>query len=163
MFRKMRRKAQELSREETLAILTANTAGVLGVSGDEDYPYTVPVSYVYHDGRLFFHCASEGHKIDGIQRNDKVSFCVIDRDEVIQATFTTHFRSAIVFGRARILTDEHERRTAVELLVKKYSPDYVEEGRLALEKSWNRTTVVEIRIEHMSGKAAIELIRASAS
>lgn len=142
-----------------MEILKKGTSGVLGVSGDDDYPYAVPLSYVYQDGKLFFHCAPSGHKIDGIHRNDKVSFCVIDQDEVIQKTFTTHFRSVIVFGRARLLTDDHERRMAMESLVKKFSPDYIKEGQLEIERSLDKVCLVEIAIEHMTGKAAMEIIR----
>ena len=159
MFREMRRKKQLLSNEETIAILKACTSGVLGVSGDDGYPYTVPLSYTYQDGKLYFHCAKGGHKLDGIKRNDKVSFCVIEKDEIIQKTFTTHFRSAIVFGRARILTDDRERRIALESLVERYSPDYLEEGQKEIEGGWDRVCVVEVTIEHLSGKAAIELVK----
>jgi nitroimidazol reductase NimA-like FMN-containing flavoprotein (pyridoxamine 5'-phosphate oxidase superfamily) len=158
MFREMRRKEQLLSQEETVAILKKGSSGVLGVSGDDDYPYTVPISYVYQDGKLFFHGAPSGHKIDSIRRNNKVSFCIIDQDEVIQKTFTTHFRSAIVFGRARIVTDDQERRMAIEALVEKYSPDYIHEGQLAMERGWEKVCLVEINIEHMTGKAAKEII-----
>lgn len=158
MFREMRRGKQLLSTEETVNILERRTAGVLGVTGDNGYPYTVPVSYVYKDGKLFFHCAKEGHKIDGIGRNDKVSFCVIDQDDIVQKTFTTHFASVIVFGRARILTEDDERRTALRCLIEKYSPDYREEGEQVIDDTWNRVCVVEIKIEHMTGKAAIELV-----
>jgi nitroimidazol reductase NimA-like FMN-containing flavoprotein (pyridoxamine 5'-phosphate oxidase superfamily) len=158
MFREARRKNQLLSQIETIGILKACTSGVLGVTGDAGYPYTVPISYAYQEGKLFFHCANEGHKIDGIKRNEKVSFCVIDKDEVIQKTFTTHYRSVIVFGRARILTEDRERRNALDCLVAKYSPDFINEGQQEIEKSWNRVCVVEIIIEHMTGKAAIEII-----
>jgi nitroimidazol reductase NimA-like FMN-containing flavoprotein (pyridoxamine 5'-phosphate oxidase superfamily) len=158
MFREMRRKKQQLSEEETIEILKFHTAGVLGVTGDDGYPYTVPLSYVFKDGKLFFHCAREGHKLDGIQRNDKVSFCVIDADEVVQKTFTTHFRSVIVFGRARILTDDHERRSALTDLVEKFSPEFNAEGQKEIESGWKRVCVVEVRIEHMTGKEAIELV-----
>ncbi len=159
MFREMRRKEQLLPQEETIAILEKGSSGVLGVSGDDAYPYTVPISYVYRNKKLFFHGAPSGHKIDGIQRNNKVSFCVIDQDEVIQKTFTTHFRSTIVFGRARILTDDQERRMAMEYLVEKYSPDYIKEGQLAIERGWEKVCLVEIAIEHMTGKVAINIIR----
>jgi uncharacterized protein len=159
MFREMRRKDQLLSQEETIAILKKGSSGVLGVSGDDDYPYVVPISYVYRDGKLFFHGAPSGHKIDGIRRNSKVSFCVIDQDEVIQKTFTTHFRSAIVFGKARILTDDQERRMAMESLVEKYSPDYIQEGQLAIERGREKVCLVEISIEHMTGKAAKDIIQ----
>lgn len=161
MFREMRRIKQLLSNEETIEILNACTSGVLGVVGDDDYPYTVPVSYTYNDGKLFIHSAKQGHKIDGINKNDKVTFCVIDRDDVIQKTFTTHFRSVSIFGRARILTDDAERLHALRSLVKKYSPDFIGEGEEEIKKTWDRVCLIEIKIEHMTGKAAIEIINAS--
>jgi nitroimidazol reductase NimA-like FMN-containing flavoprotein (pyridoxamine 5'-phosphate oxidase superfamily) len=158
MFREMRRKKQLLSEEETIGVFNSCTSGVLAVTGDDDYPYAVPLSYTFKDGKLFFHCAKTGHKIDGIKRNDKVSFTVIDKDEIIQKTFTTHFRSATAFGRARILTEDAERREALEALVKKYSPDYVKEGQKEIEGDWNVVCVVELKIEYMTGKAAIEIV-----
>ncbi|WP_313162505.1 pyridoxamine 5'-phosphate oxidase family protein [Sedimentibacter sp.] len=161
MFREMRRIKQLLSNEETIEILNACTSGVLGVAGDDDYPYTVPVSYTYDDDKLYIHSAKQGHKIDGINKNDKVTFCVIDRDDVIQKTFTTHFRSVSIFGRARILTDEAERLQALRSLVEKYSPDFIEEGEEEIKKTWDRVCLIEIKIEHMTGKAAIEIIKSS--
>jgi nitroimidazol reductase NimA-like FMN-containing flavoprotein (pyridoxamine 5'-phosphate oxidase superfamily) len=162
MFREMRRKKQLLSQAETIEILQSCTSGVLAVTGDNDYPYAVPLSYAYKDGKLFFHFAKEGHKIDGIKKNSKVSFCVIKTDEVIQKTFTTHFRSAIVFGRARILTEDSEKRYALECLIEKYSPDYVAEGQSEIEREWKVVNVAEVQIEHMTGKAAIEIINGKA-
>ena len=158
MFRDMRRKKQLLSESATVEILKTCTSGVLAVTGDNDYPYAVPLSYAYKDGKLFFHFAKAGYKIDAIKRNDKVSFCVIERDEVIQKTFTTHFRSVIVFGRIRILTEDSEKKYALESLVEKYSPDFIEEGQREIEREWNRVCVAEVRIEHMPGKTAIEIM-----
>ena len=158
MFREMRRKKQLLTESETIEILQSCTSGVLAVTGDNDYPYAVPLSFAYKDGKLFFHFAKAGHKIDGIKKNNKVSFCVIKTDDVIQKTFTTHFRSAIVFGRARILTEDSEKKYALECLVEKYSPDYITEGQSEIERDWNRVCVAEVKIEHMTGKAAIEII-----
>ena len=158
MFREMRRKKQLLSEAETVEILRSCTSGVLAVAGDDDYPYAVPLSYAYKDGKLFFHFAKAGHKIDSIIRNNKVSFCVIKTDDVIQETFTTHFRSAIIFGRARILTEDSEKKYALECLVEKYSPEYKTAGQAAIESDWSRVCVAEVTIEHMTGKAAIEII-----
>lgn len=162
MFREMRRKKQLLSEAETIEILQSCTSGVLAVIGDNDYPYTVPLSYVYKDGKLFFHFARAGHKLDSILKNSKVSFCVIHTDDVIQKKFTTHFRSAIVFGRARILTEDSEKKYALECLVEKYSPDYMAEAQTEIERDWNRVCIAEVQIEHMTGKAAIELINKKA-
>lgn len=156
MFRKMRRKNQELSLEEAIGILQTRPTGILALIGDDDYPYTVPLNYVYGDDKLFFHCAKEGHKIDGMRKNDKVTFCVVEQDEVVPKAFATKYRSVVVFGRARILTDDAEKRDALERLVEKYSPDYREEGSQAIEKEWNLVCVVEITIEHVTGKTAIK-------
>ena len=79
MFRDMRRKQQALPYEESVTILESASSGVLAVLGDEGYPYTVPLSYVYREGKLYFHCASEGHKLDAIRGCDKASFCVIEK------------------------------------------------------------------------------------
>ena len=61
-FRAMRRKRQQLSEEESISILRKSTSGTLTLLGDNDYPYAVPISYVYADGRLYFHSALSGHK-----------------------------------------------------------------------------------------------------
>lgn len=143
---------------ETIEILKSCTSGVLAVTGDNDYPYAVPLSFAYKDGKLFFHFAKSGHKLDSIEKNNKVSFCVIKTDDVMQKTFTTHFRSAIVFGRARILKEDSEKKYALECLVEKYSPSYLTEEQDEIERQWNKVCVAEVVIEHMTGKAAIEII-----
>ena len=154
MFREMRRNKQQLNENEIEAILNGHTSGVLAVHGENGYPYTIPLSYTYDDGQIYFHSAVEGHKIDAIRNNDKVSFCVIDQDEVIQETFTTKYRSAVVFGRAQIITDPIVRLKALEILVKKYSSDFVIEGQQEILQGWNKVSIIAIRIEHKTGKTS---------
>ena len=114
MFREMRRKNQMLSQEESIAVLQKETSGTLAVLGDNGYPYAVPLSYVYYDNKIYFHGAKVGHKIDAIQKHNKVSFCVIDQDDVISEEFTTYFKSVIAFGTARIIEDDTDQRSAME-------------------------------------------------
>lgn len=161
MFREMRRKRQQLTEAECVEILMKNTSGVLAVFGDDGYPYAVPLSYVYDNGTLFFHCAKSGHKLDAIRTCDKVSFCVIDQDLVVPKEYTTYFRSVIAFGRASIVTQEDEIRGAIEKLAIKYYPADSKENRdSAIEKEFNAMCMVRLQIEHMSGKEAIELVNA---
>ena len=122
MFREMRRARQALSHEENEQILRCGTSGVLALLGDEDYPYAVPLSYVYHEGKVYFHGAMDGHKADAVRRHDKASFCVIAADDVIPSRFTTHYRSVIAFGRIRVVEEPQEIRQALLLLAEKYSP-----------------------------------------
>ena len=111
MFREMRRKKQALPPEECAEILRRGTSGVLAVLGDGGYPYAVPLSYVYDGEKIFFHCAKSGHKLDAIRQNSKVSFCVIDQDQIVPEEYTTYFRSVIVFGTARILNEMATRQS----------------------------------------------------
>lgn len=160
MFRDMRRKDQVLSREECLAVLDRGTSGVLAVHGDDGYPYAVPLSYAYEDGKLWFHCARTGHKLDAILRDPKVTFCVVDRDQVVPLEYTTYFRSVILFGKARVLEDPAEIRTALEKLALRYAPEDSEAHREAiLEKELPALVAIEVTMEHLSGKEAIELVR----
>ena len=160
MFREMRRKKQQLSTKECVEILRKRTSGVLAVFGEDGYPYAVPISYVYEDGKIYFHSAKAGHKIDAIQQNSKVSFCIIDQDQVMPEKYTSYFRSVIVFGKVRILEDDQEKYKSIEQLAVKYAPDDREEERKkAIEQEWNAFCMLELTIEHMTGKEAKELAK----
>lgn len=152
MFREMRRKKQLLSDDETIKILEQGTSGTLALLGDGDYPYAVPVSYVYFEGKLLFHSAKTGHKIDAVEKNSKASFCVIAQDQVLPEKYTTCFRSAIVFGRIRILKDDQLKRAAIERLAEKYVSDDKEGIRREIDLEYNAFCMLELEIEHMTGK-----------
>ncbi len=155
MFRTMRREKQALTPQQVETVLRRCTHGVLACLGDEDYPYAVPLSYVYYNGKIYFHSAKTGHKVDAMLRNPKVSFAVVDEDRVISEKFTTCFRSVIVFGKAKIVSDE-EHRQALEALVEKYSADQPEEVKQNEINRCTQALVIAIEIEHLSGKQAIE-------
>ena len=158
-FREMRRKRQQLSEGESIEILQKTTAGTLALLGDNGYPYAVPISYVYADGKLYFHSALSGHKIDAIRNCDKASFCVIDKDDVHPEKYTTFFRSVIVFGRIHIIEDEQKKLATARLLGDRYNPNQEEALQKELEKGLSRMLMIRFDIEHLTGKAAIELIK----
>ncbi|MBR1993728.1 MAG: pyridoxamine 5'-phosphate oxidase family protein [Firmicutes bacterium] len=152
MFREMRRKDKMKTYEEAVQILGECTNGVLSVIGDDGYPYGVPVSYIYHDGKIYFHCAGEGHKLDAIKADSRVSFTVVGADEIAPEKFTTMYKSVIAFGRASIIDTDEEKMAALNLIREKYSGNFPKEGAAYIEKFWDKTTVVVIEIEHMTGK-----------
>ena len=158
-FREMRRKRQQLSEGESIEILQKATAGTLALLGDNGYPYAVPISYVYADGKLYFHSALSGHKIDAIRNCDKASFCVIDKDDVHPEKYTTFFRSVIVFGRIHIIEDEQEKLATARLLGDRYNPNQEETLQKELEKGLARMVMIRFDIEHLTGKEAIELMK----
>ena len=152
MFREMRRKDKMKTYEEAVQILGECTNGVLSVIGDGGYPYGVPVSYIYNDGKIYFHCAGEGHKLDAIKADSRVSFTVVGADEIAPEKFTTMYKSVIAFGRASIIDTNEEKMAALNMIREKYSGDFPAEGAAYIEKFWDKTTVVVIDIEHMTGK-----------
>lgn len=157
-FRSMRRKRQQLSEEKSIGILQKSTAGTLALLGDNGYPYAVPISYVYADGKLYFHSALSGHKIDAIRNCDKASFCVIDKDDVQPERYTTYYRSVIAFGRIHIIEDEQEKLETARLLGDRYNPNQEEALQKEIEKGLSRMVMIRFDIEHLTGKEAIELV-----
>ena len=157
MERKMRRFKQELPDAESRSILAVGKYAVWAVAGDDDYPYAVPVNYVYYDEAIYIHCARQGHKIDGILRNPRCSMCIVEKDDVIPEEFTSYFRSVIVFGKAEIIEDDTIRLKALQLLCDKYSPGIDPKEEIA--RFLKTVCIVRINIDSVSGKEAIELTR----
>lgn len=158
-FRPMRRNRQQLSKEDCEIILSRCKSGVLAVTGDGGFPYAVPLSFVYNGGKIYFHSAVQGHKIDAINRDSRCSFCVIDRDDVKPAEFTTYFRSVIAFGQITVIEDVNEQLQALRLLGRRYSPLNEEGLQHEIGKAKGRVTLLRLDIEHVTGKEAIELVR----
>ena len=158
MFREMRRYRQALSDAECEQILCQGAYGVLSMAGDDGYPYGVPLNYVWYKGRIIFHGATSGHKADAMERKDKVSFCVVDRSDVVSEKLTTYYRSVILFGRARMISDESELREAATALGLRFNPDeaFVREE---IERTISRLACFEIIPEHITGKQCIELLQ----
>lgn len=157
MLPEMRRKAQQLPAPEAEEILRTGSSGVLALAGDEGYPYALPISYVYHGGRLYFHCATTGHKLRAIARCPRASFCVIAQDDVVPERYTTCYRSVIAFGRIRPLTEEGEILEALDVLGRKYAPALDPSAEIA--SGLARVCVLEMEIDHLTGKEGLELTR----
>jgi nitroimidazol reductase NimA-like FMN-containing flavoprotein (pyridoxamine 5'-phosphate oxidase superfamily) len=159
VFREMRRAKQLLSADDTRAVMDRCTNGTLACLGDNGYPYAVPLSYVYLNGRIYFHSAKAGHKIDAIIKNPKASFSVVDEDKIVSEQYTTYFRSVIAFGKARIAEGD-EWVEAFSALIEKYAADQPEEAKHKAVAGCTRSHIVAIDIEHISGKEAVELVKA---
>lgn len=155
MFRKMRRFRQQLEQSECESILKTAPRGVLAVQGDGGYPYALPLDFVYDNGKIYFHSAVEGHKIDAVKSNDKASFCVLSEGERAENDWWYRFKSVIAFGRIRIVDDEAERLEKLRLLGYKYFPTAAEVEE-DMAKNAARAAVLELSVEHMTGKRVNE-------
>lgn len=156
MFRTMRRKDRAIEGGACEEILRACADGVMACMGDDGYPYAVPLNYVYAGGKIICHSAREGHKIDALGRSDKVSFCVVGKHDVLAEEYSTAYQSVIVFGRARVVTDEDELVPLLDSLAAKYVTDGPEARLTYIRRFLRYTAVIEITPEHMTGKARPE-------
>ena len=147
----MRRIGQQLSDEECIDILTNEPRGVLALLGDDDYPYAIPMSHVFVDGKIYFHGARTGHKIDAIKKHSKVSFCVIDKGVKAEDSWWYAFKSVIVFGKITTLTDKEDKIDKLTHLGNKFFPTQ-KETEDEINRLLDRTEVFEITIDYMTGK-----------
>lgn len=153
----MRRNRQQLSTSEVNVILNEGSHGILSCLGDDDYPYAVPLNYVYREGKLYMHSAKNGHKVDAILRQPKVSFTVVGEERIVSKEYTTYFSSVIAFGKARLATDEEYKRAFLSL-VDKYAADQPLEKRIKEVEHCRQAIIIAIDIDHITGKQAKELI-----
>lgn len=154
----MRRFKQQIPEDEAKKILKESTNGVLCLTDWEGKPYGVPMSFIYDEGNaIYFHCAISGRKIDIIKKNTNACFVTIAQDEIHPDEFTTYFKSVIVEGKIKILSNRQKMFDALRLLSTKYSPGI--DCDPEIEKSIDRVTVLKLEIENITGKEAIELTK----
>lgn len=151
-FKEMRKKEREIGNEEIVKILEEGEYGVLATIGANGYPYSVPLSYVYKDNSIYFHCAKEGNKLENIELNNKVSFCIVGKTEVLPEKFSTKYESVIIYGTAEYVQGE-EKENALEGIIIKYSKEFIEQGKEYIKRAKDKTNVIKINIEKVSGKA----------
>lgn len=155
MFRKMRRFKQQLSDEKCIEILKNEPRGVLALHGENGYPYALPLDHLYYGGRLYFHCASEGHKIDAINADPKASFCVTDKGFKKENEWALNISSVIVFGKISFITDADKKENILRMLGNKYNPD-PEDVEREIKKYLDKVCILEMSIDHMTGKLVNE-------
>ena len=157
MFREMRRFKQKLEIDECKKLLKSCKRAFLGVNGDDDFPYTLPINYYYDeiDNAIYFHSALTGHKIDSIKRNNKVSLSIIGEEYKDNDGYFYYVKSVVVFGKAQIVEDEYIRYNKLLTFGMKYFPskEYTIEE---LKQSMARALLIKIDILHISGKLVHE-------
>jgi len=152
MFKQMRRADRALEADQATAVLAKGGYGILSTTGEDGYAYGVPLSYVYIQDAIYFHCAPEGLKLDNIRHNNRVSFCVVGDTLPLAEKFSMRYESVIVAGRASEV-EGAEKDRALQALIEKYSGAYMEKGHKYIESDSHKTKVIRISIENITGKA----------
>ena len=151
-MKEMRRKDRAIKEKEAMAILNTAEYGVLSTVSEKGEAYGVPLSFCVVDRCIYFHCATEGLKIDNIKHNSLVSFCAVGKTEVLPDKFGTKYESVIVSGEVEEVFDQ-EKQTALEGLLHKYSSKFIEQGKKYISGLKEKTKVFKIKINNLSGKA----------
>jgi hypothetical protein len=151
-MKSIRRSDRAISIQEAKSILEKAEYGILSTVDKDGQPYGVPLSFVYRNENVYFHCALSGQKLENIENNSKVSFCVVGNTKVLPDKFATEYESAVVFGVASEIKGA-ERHTALLWLLEKYCPDFIEEGKQYIEQKDNAMKCFKIEIFHISGIA----------
>ena len=161
MAYEMRRTKQALNEKEIAKILKHASNGVFALAPQnaDDYPYAVPVSFVYMNDAIYFHCAMMGHKVDAITANPRASFCVVAQDNVVPDLFATDYRSVIAFGTLRLIEDAEERLAAFRALGHKYARGLKEQAEHEIKSDGPRALIYRLDIEHITGKMASDPVR----
>lgn len=156
MFKPLRREKNKMSDLDAHRLLDLGEYGVLAVLNVDGYPYAVPVNYVSEGVKLWVHCAQEGAKIEAIIAHPAVSFTVVGRHAVDAKRFSSDYESVICFGQAQVMDDSALKIEVLQRFIKKYAPANIENGFNYVNNDYMKTAVIEIVIEHISGKTNIK-------
>ncbi len=142
-----------ISTEEALAILKAGSHGVMSTASAQGEPYGVPVNYCYSETEncIFFHCARKGKKLDNILQNPRASFVVIGQQAVVPDRFITHYESALVTGRAALVTDRDEIVEKLIALCDRFAPGQSRRDAV-IEKYLPAVAIVKVTVDAITGK-----------
>lgn len=155
MFREMRRGDRSLSSSETSDVLTKANYGILSMNVENDYAYGVPMSYVYTGAIIYLHSALDGAKLTNLRNNNQVCFSVVGDAYPLTEEFSMRYVSAIVFGLASEVESDDEKLEALMAMIEKYATtaDYLEKGKAYALNALQKTAVIRIDIQHMTGKS----------
>lgn len=152
----MRRSDRQVSEEQAMKVLEAGIYGIFCTMGVDGYPYGVPVNYALVEGVIYLHCATEGKKLQNLAVNPKASLVVVGENEVLAEKFSMSYESVMAFGTVSTVTDSEEKIKGLMALVKKYSPEFMESGEAYARSAADKTMVLAMTIEHLTGKERLK-------
>ena len=155
-MREMRRHDRQLTEAETLEIIRQGEYGVLCTVTAEGLPYGVPISYALDEGAnaLYFHgTIQEGQKTDNLAYQPQACMSIVLQTELMPEKFATKYWLANAFGPVFDVSDEAEKRHGLECILKKYAPNYLEQGEKYMDGVIGRARVMKMAIQSITGKA----------
>ena len=150
----LRRQDRALPEETACQLLSESESGILCLQDTAGGGYGVPLNYVWDGAEaLYMHCAGDGHKLDCLRQEPRVTFVVTGSSRILPAKFSTAYESVLVHGRACIVEAENEKIRALQLLIQKLTPQEQARGDEYTARAIHATTVIRLSIERVCGKA----------
>ena len=151
-MREMRRKDRAMTGQEAWEVVERCGYGVLTMTAEDGTPYGVPLNYAREGETLYFHCAMEGKKTDSLRKNPRVCLVCVEKNDVVEAAYTTKYASAMVFGTAEEVTDEEEKLKGLRCICQRHAPTNMAIFEEYATPRMMRTAVWKITAEHITGK-----------
>ncbi len=161
LMRGMRRKEKAILDIKEIQHILEEVKHITIAMCQDNEPYLTTLSHGYDPKEhcLFFHCASEGKKIDILTKNPIIWGQALIDEGYIQGA-CDHLYATVQFrGKVRFLKDFEEKKVALENMINKLDnkPEEVAKEQLT-EQSINRVTIGRIDIEYMNGKKSKDVI-----
>ncbi|MCL2698770.1 MAG: pyridoxamine 5'-phosphate oxidase family protein [Defluviitaleaceae bacterium] len=150
----MRRKDRERDAAFALEVLRDCEYATLATINADGTPYCIPISPVLVNGAVYFHCATEGHKLDNISRNDAVCISGVRYTKLVPEEHEVEYESAVAAGKCKIISDEAEKTMALQTICEKYAKgnDKGKDNEV-ISRLLHKTCVCRVDIEKITGKA----------
>jgi nitroimidazol reductase NimA-like FMN-containing flavoprotein (pyridoxamine 5'-phosphate oxidase superfamily) len=157
----MRRKEKAIKNIKEMQHILQTVKHITIAMCCDNEPYLVTLSHGYDPNEhcLFFHCASEGKKIDILKENNIVWGQALVDEGYAQGA-CDHLYAAVQFrGKVRFIEDFEEKKVALKNMIYKLDdyPEEVAEKQLT-EQSITKVKIGRIDIEYMSGKKSKDVI-----
>ena len=148
----MRRADKEVKDFSTIEEIIEDAQVCRIAMAKDNQPYVVPMCFGFKDKAVYLHCADKGKKIDVLKSNPRV--CVefdVDPELVMSeraCNFEMNYRSVIGFGKALFLEDLPEKKTALDIIMEKYTGKSFN----IPENSLKKVTLIKIVLVEITGK-----------
>ena len=153
-MREIRRQDRVLEQEVAQELIATAEYGVLSMANIDGGGYGIPMSYaISESGDIYFHCAPEGHKLENLAADNRVTFTIIGNTEIIPEKFTTLYNSVLIYGHIESELTVEEREKALWLIVKKYSPEHMHVAEKYIKGSFHRTNILKLKVHHYTAKS----------
>jgi len=149
----MRRKDRERDELFALEVLRDCEYLTLATINPDGTPYCIPISPVLIENTVYFHCATEGHKLVNIEKNNSVCISGVRHTKLIPEKFSTEYESFVAEGKCRIVSDDEVKIMALKALSEKYAKSNINQAHDKIIKSLHITCVCKIEITKITGKA----------